>query len=133
MTGTHTIILFDGVCNYCNAMINFAIRNDKKALLKFAPLQSDTGRRLKEQYKVFPDADSMIFIENNKAYTYSDAAVRIAKHLDWPAKMFYGFIIVPKFIREPIYKWVAKNRYKWFGKKEECMIPAPDVKARFLS
>ena len=127
------IVLFDGVCNYCNAMINFAIRNDKRALLKFAPLQSDTGRRLKEQYKITPEADSMIFIENNKAYTYSDAAIRIAKHLDWPAKIFYAFRIVPKFTRDPFYKWIAKNRYKWFGKKEECMIPTPDVKARFLS
>jgi predicted DCC family thiol-disulfide oxidoreductase YuxK len=84
------IVLFDGVCNYCNAMINFAIRNDKRALLKFAPLQSDIGRRLKEQYKITPEADSMIFIEDNKAYTYSDAALRIAKRLDWPAKLFYA-------------------------------------------
>jgi len=127
------IVLFDGVCNYCNAMINFAIRYDKNAVLKFAPLQSDTGQRLKEQYKITSEADSMIFIENSKAYTYSEAAIRIAKRLDWPAKIFYAFTIVPKFIRDPVYKWIAKNRYKWFGKREECMIPTPDVKARFLS
>lgn len=126
------VVLFDGVCNYCNAMVNFAIRNDKKSLLRFAPLQSDTGRRLKEEYKIGPEIDSVILIDNDQVYTYSDAPVRIAKYLRWPAKVFYGFIVVPKFIRQPFYKWVANNRYKWFGKKEECMIPTADVKERFL-
>ncbi len=127
------VILFDGVCNYCNAMVNFAIRNDKKAILKFAPLQSEAGKRLKEEYKIAPEIDSVILIEQDKVYAYSDAAIRISKYLRWPAKILYGLIIIPKFIRQPFYKWVAKNRYKWFGKKEECMIPAPDVKARFLN
>ena len=127
------IVLFDGVCNYCNAMVNFAIRYDKRAILKFAPLQSEAGRRLKEKYKIPGEIDSVIFIDNNIPYTHSDAAIRIAKYLNWPAKVLYGFIIIPKFIRQPIYKWIAKNRYKWFGKKEECMIPTADVKARFLS
>jgi predicted DCC family thiol-disulfide oxidoreductase YuxK len=126
------IVLFDGVCNYCNAMVNFAIRNDKKAVLKFAPLQSTVGICLREQYKISADIDSVIVIENEKAYTYSDAAIRIARHLRWPARAFYALIIIPQFIRQPLYKWIAKNRYKWFGKKEECMIPTPDVKARFL-
>lgn len=127
------IVLFDGVCNYCNAMVNFAIRHDKKAILKFAPLQSEAGRRLKEKYKIPDEIDSVIFIDNNIPYTHSDAAIRIAKYLNWPAKVLYGFIIIPKFIRQPIYKWIARNRYRWFGKKEECMIPTADVKARFLS
>ena len=126
------VILFDGVCNYCNAMVNFAIRNDKKAILKFAQLQSQAGKRLKEEYKIAPGIDSVILIDQDKVYTYSDAAVRISKYLRWPAKILYGLLIIPKFIRQPFYKWVAKNRYKWFGKKEECMIPTPDVKARFL-
>ena len=126
------IVLFDGVCNYCNAMVNFAIRNDKKAILKFAPLQSLAGKHLKEEYKIAPDIDSVILIDQDKVYTYSDAAIRIAKYLRWPAKAFYGFILIPKFIRQPFYKWIAGNRYKWFGKKEECMVPTPDVKARFL-
>jgi len=126
------IVLFDGICNYCNAMVNFAIRNDKKAILKFAPLQSEAGNRLKEEYKIAPGIDSVILIEKGKVYTYSDAAIRIAKYLRWPAKTFYSFIIVPKIIRQPFYKWIARNRYKWFGKKEECMVPTPDVKSRFL-
>lgn len=132
MIQQNPIVLFDGVCNYCNAMVNFAIRNDKKAVLKFAPLQSSAGRQLRERYAIAPDIDSVIVIENGNVYTHSDAALRIAKHLQWPAKAFYGFIIIPKFIRQPLYKWFAKNRYKWFGKKDECMIPTPDVKARFL-
>ena len=127
------VILFDGVCNYCNAMVNFAIRNDKKAILKFAPLQSQAGKRLKEEYKIAPGIDSVILIDQDKVYTYSDAAVRISKYLRWPAKILYGLLIIPKFIRQPFYKWVAKNRYKWFGKKEECMVPTPEVRARFLN
>ena len=127
------VILFDGVCNYCNAMVNFAIRNDKKAILKFAPLQSQAGKRLKEEYKIAPGIDSVILIDQDKVYTYSDAAVRISKYLRWPAKILYGLLIIPKFIRQPFYKWVAKNRYKWFGKKEECMVPTPEVRARFIN
>ena len=126
------IILFDGVCNYCNAMINLAIRNDKKAILKFATLQSETGKELKNWYHIAPEIDSVIFIEDGKAYAYSDAALRISRYLQWPAKLLYALIIIPRFIRQPIYKWIAKNRYKWFGKKEQCMIPTPDVKTRFL-
>ena len=126
------LILFDGVCNYCNSMVKFAIRNDKKGKLKFAPLQSTIGETLRNQYKIPAEIDSVIFIDNSKVYTYSDAALLICKYLDWPAKMLYAFIIIPKFIRQPIYKWIAKNRYKWFGKRNECMIPTPELRDRFL-
>lgn len=126
------ILLFDGVCNYCNRLVNFAIRNDKKAKLRFAPLQSGTGSQLIEQYNIDPSADTIVFIVNGKAYTYAKAAVRVCKYLDWPAKALYAFIIVPAFISQPFYKWIARNRYKWFGKKETCMIPTPEVRARFL-
>jgi predicted DCC family thiol-disulfide oxidoreductase YuxK len=126
-------ILFDGVCNYCNAMVNFAIRNDHNAVLKFAPLQSSAGKSLKEKYNIDSEIDSVIFIEQGKLYTYSEAAIRIARHLTWPAKTLYGLIIVPKFIRQPFYKWIAKNRYRWFGKKDECMVPTPSIKSRFLN
>lgn len=126
------IVLFDGVCNYCNAMVNFAIRHDKKATLKFAPLQSKTGKLLKEKYQLDPAIDSVILIDNDKIYTYSDAALRIAKYLQWPSKALYALNVVPKFMRQPFYRWIARNRYKWFGKKESCMVPGPDVKARFI-
>jgi predicted DCC family thiol-disulfide oxidoreductase YuxK len=126
------VILFDGVCNYCNFMVNFAIRHDKKARLQFAPLQSDTGKALLQQYQLPPDTDSVVFIDQEKALLHSDAALGIARYLDWPAKILYGFMIIPRFIRNPFYKWIAKNRYRFFGKKETCMIPTPDVKSRFL-
>ena len=129
---THPIILFDGVCNFCNRMVNFAIRNDKKGKLKFAPLQSEIGVNLKKQFQISPTADTVIFIENGKSYTYAKAAIRISKYLDWPAKAFNAFRIIPSFISQPLYKWFAKRRYKWFGKKETCMIPTADIKARFL-
>ncbi|MEP6514266.1 MAG: thiol-disulfide oxidoreductase DCC family protein [Parafilimonas sp.] len=126
------LVLFDGVCNYCNAMVNFSIRHDKKSKLHFAPLQSDIGKQLKKQYVIPDEVDSVVLIENNKAYTYASAALRISKYLDWPAKALYALNIFPAFISNTIYKWIAKNRYKWFGKKDSCMMPAPDVKARFL-
>ncbi len=126
------VVLFDGVCNYCNGMVNFAIRNDKKATLKFAPLQSDAGKELTAQYAIPPSTDTVVFIDNGKAYTYAKAAIRIAKYLDWPARGLYAFAIVPSFISQPIYKWVARNRYKWFGKKDACMIPTPEIRERFL-
>ena len=113
-------------------MVNFAIRNDKKANLKFAPLQSVTGKQLKEKYQVSPTADTVVFIEKGKAYTYARAAIRVCKYLNWPAKALYAFIIIPAFISQPIYKWIARNRYKWFGKKEACWLPKPEWKKRFL-
>jgi predicted DCC family thiol-disulfide oxidoreductase YuxK len=126
------VVLFDGVCNFCNQMVNFAIRNDRKAKLKFAPLQSIDGQRLREQFNIPARVDTVIFIDNNKVYTYASAAIRICKYLDWPVKILYALIIIPAFISQPVYKWIARNRYKWFGKKETCMIPTPEVRERFL-
>lgn len=129
----HPIVLFDGVCNFCNRMVNFAIRNDKKGKLKFAPLQSEAGKQLKIDFQILPTEDTVVFIENGKTYKYAKAAIRICKYLDWPVKVLYVFIIVPSFISQPVYKWFAKRRYKWFGKKESCMIPTPEIRARFLN
>jgi predicted DCC family thiol-disulfide oxidoreductase YuxK len=113
-------------------MVNFAIRNDTKAKLRFAALQSAAGQQLIKQFNVSPTADTIVFIEKGKAYTYARAAIRICKYLDWPAKALYLFVIVPVFISQPLYKWFAKRRYKWFGKKETCMVPAPEVRERFF-
>jgi len=132
MKAEQPVVLFDGICNYCNSMVNFAIRNDKKAVLRFATLQSDAGKKLKAHYNIPPEIDSVVLIEKDKPFLYSGAALRIAGHLRWPAKALYGFIIIPKFIREPVYKWIAKNRYKWFGKKDACMIPTAEIRERFL-
>ena len=113
-------------------MVKFAIRNDKNARLRFAPLQSSIAAELRSHYNIPAETDSVILIENDEVYTYSEAALRICKYLDWPAKILYGFIIIPRFLRQPVYKWIARNRYKWFGKRETCMVPTADVKQRFL-
>lgn len=126
------VLLFDGVCNYCNRMVNFAIRNDRKGKIKFAPLQSDAGQRLRKEYNVPEKADTVILLSKGKAYTYARAAIRVSKYLDWPAKMLYAFIIVPRFISQPFYRWIARNRYKWWGKRESCMVPSPGIRDRFL-
>lgn len=127
------VILFDGICNFCNGAVNFVIKRDKDAAIQFAPLQSEKGRLFFRQYNL-PEGsmDSFIFIEDDKVYSQSTAALKVCKYLSglWP--LFYGFIIVPKFIRDGVYNLIAKNRYKWFGVKQECMIPTPEVKARFI-
>ncbi len=128
------IILFDGVCNFCNSAVNFVLKRNTKANVLFTPMQSETGQKLLAEYHLPVDSmESFVFIENDKPYNRSTAALKVCRHLRglWP--LCYGFIIVPKFIRNGIYNWVANNRYKWFGKKESCMIPTPEVKARFLT
>ena len=128
------VILFDGVCNFCNSVVNFVLKRDKRKYIFFSPLQSTNGQQLLQQYNLpADDMQSFVFIENGKAYTRSTAALKVCRHLRmlWP--LCYGFIIVPKFIRDGIYNWTAKRRYKWFGVRQECMIPTPEVKARFLN
>lgn len=128
----HPIVLFDGVCNYCNSMVNFAIKHNSKLNLRYTPLQSVIGKGILAKFNIPQAVDSLVFIENNKAYIYSTAALKICKNLDYPNKIFYVLIIVPQFIRDYFYKLIAKNRYKWFGKKEQCMIPSKEVKELFI-
>ena len=128
------VILFDGVCNFCNGAVNFVIKRDKKGIIKFAPLQSDVAMKLLTEYNLSTqDMRSFVFIEKNQVYTRSTAALRVCRYLDnlWP--LLYGFIIVPRFLRNGIYDLIAKNRYKWFGQKTTCMIPTPEVQSRFLN
>jgi len=127
------VILFDGVCNFCNYWVNFAIKRDKQKQLRFTPLQGETAKQLLPRYQINPSSlSSVVFIDNGKVYTQSSAALRICKHLDGGWKLFFALIIIPKFIRDFFYNIIARNRYKWFGKKESCMIPPPDWKERFL-
>ena len=127
------IILFDGVCNFCNAAVNFVIKRDKQGVLKFAALQSNAGVQLLQQYNLpTTDMKSFVFIENGIAHTQSTAALKVCKYLGWAWPLCYVFILVPKFVRDGLYSWIAKNRYKWFGQKNACMIPTPEVKSRFL-
>jgi predicted DCC family thiol-disulfide oxidoreductase YuxK len=128
------VILFDGVCNLCNGAVQFVIQKDKNAQFRFASLQSENGQKLLHQFQL-PQADftSFVLIENGKAYTRSTAALRVARKLSGAIKLLYGFIIVPVFIRDAVYNYIGKNRYKWFGKKDACMIPTPELKNRFLN
>lgn len=127
------IILFDGVCNFCNSAVNFVIKRNKKTIIQFAPMQTDAGKKLLQRYDLPAEVmQSFVFIEKEKAYTQSTAALKVCRYMNalWP--LCYGFIIVPKFIRDGIYNWIGRNRYKWFGVRQECMIPTPEVKERFL-
>ena len=132
-TENKSIILFDGVCNLCNTLVNFIIKHDKKAYFKFASLQSDAAKEILLQYNSKKiNLDSIILIENNAVYEKSTAALKISKNLTGGFKLLYALIIIPKFIRDWVYYFIAENRYKWFGKKESCMIPSPEIKSRFL-
>jgi predicted DCC family thiol-disulfide oxidoreductase YuxK len=133
MNEKHAIVLFDGVCNFCNERINFIIRHDKKDYFRFAALQSDIGKKILADHGIeMADPDTFILVENGKTYDRTTAALRIVKHLDglWPA--MYAFIIVPAFLRDIVYRIIAKNRYKWWGERESCMMPTPEVRKKFL-
>jgi len=129
-----SIILFDGVCNLCNASVSFVIERDKKNVFQFASLQSSFGQEVLKKHQLSAsDFDSMILLQNGIIHQRSDAALRIAKELSGAWKLLYSFIIVPRFIRNGVYNFVARNRYKWFGKQEACMIPTPELKAKFIA
>lgn len=127
------LILFDGVCNFCNTSVNFIIKNDKTDHFRFLPLQSDRGQKIIEQYNLDPEnLQTVILLEQGRIYTRSTAALRIARKLSGGWKLMYGFIVVPAVIRDFFYNVISRNRYKWWGKRESCMIPTPDVKRKFL-
>ena len=128
-----SIVLFDGVCNFCNGAVNFIINHDRANRFMFAPLQSAAGKELKQKYEIGDEIDSIILIENEQAFTHSTAGLRIAKELGGIWSLGYAFIIVPVFIRDYCYKLFAKNRYRLFGRQDACMLPTPDVRARFLT
>ena len=132
-TESQKIILFDGVCNLCNGAVTFIIKRDPKSTFKFAALQSDIGQVLTAEHGIDTSkTDSIILVDNKKVYIKSTAALRIAKNLNGGYPLLYGFIIIPTVVRNWVYDWIAKNRYKWFGQQESCMIPTPELKSRFL-
>ncbi len=127
------VVLFDGVCNLCNGAVQFIINRDKKERFMFASLQSDFGQQLLEKHQLNKtDFDSFILLEDEKIYLKSTAALRIYGNLGGLWKASYGLFIFPAFIRNLVYDLVARNRYRFFGKKDACMIPTPALKARFL-
>ncbi len=128
------MVLFDGVCNLCNGAVTWLLERDKRKALHFGALQSDAGRRLLKQRAANTNLpDSIVFIDAQGVHTRSDAALRIASHLGMPWSLLSVFRIVPRGLRDAIYSWIARNRYHWFGKRDTCMLPSPDVANRFLS
>lgn len=126
------ILLFDGICNYCNSWVDFIIRKDKKKKFRFASLQSEAGKKLLRQYDLSDKEESAVLIFNGKAYPKSSAGIHVFYHLGMPYSLLFAFIIFPAYVRDFYYDIIARNRYKWWGKKDSCMIPSPEVKERFL-
>lgn len=127
------VVLFDGVCNLCNSYVNWLIDHDRKNIFKFAALQSETGKKLVDQLGLKGNyLDTIIFYNNGKGYTHSTAVLHIVKQLGGVYRFAAVFLLVPPFIRNAVYNLVARNRYRWFGKRNTCRIPTPELKARFL-
>ena len=134
MKESNALLLFDGVCNLCNGFVQFVLLRDPKGYFHFAPLQSDLGKETLRQANLPEEAlSTVVLVEHGKVYTHSTVALRTVRHLSglWP--LLYVFVIVPRPIRDWVYNWVAQNRYRWFGKREACMMPRPEWKERFVA
>ena len=129
MIADEHIVLFDGICNLCNGAVRFILVRDPRGRFRFASLQSNAARRL---LKGDGPPETIILIDAGKIYSKSTAALRIARGLRFPWPLLYGLVIVPRFLRDVVYDWVARNRYRWFGKRDTCMLPTPQMKERFL-
>jgi predicted DCC family thiol-disulfide oxidoreductase YuxK len=127
------IILFDGVCNLCNSSVNFVIRRDRHNRFRFASLQSDIAQQLAARLQFSVAAmESFILISDGKTYFKSTAALKVARELGFPWNLLYAFIIIPRPLRDTVYSWIARNRYRWFGRKDACMVPTPELRKKFL-
>lgn len=127
------VVLFDGVCNLCSNTVQFIIKHDNKKQFRFASLQSSFGQAVMKHFGLpVNELNSFILLEQGKIYTKSTGALRLTKKMDGLLPLLYVFIIVPPFIRNAVYSFIANNRYKWFGKKEACWLPTPELRKRFL-
>lgn len=128
------LILFDGVCNLCAWAVRFIIERDPQGVFRFASLQSDLGKELLTKHGLATDSmDSFVLIEDGVASTESTAALRVSRHLSGAWPVCYAGIILPRFLRDPAYRFIARNRYRWFGRQDSCMMPTPELRARFLA
>jgi len=127
------IVFYDGVCGLCNRAVSFIIRHDRKGCIRFAPLQSAGGEQARRHVRhAGRDPDSVIFFEKGKYYTESTAAWHIAAYLNGGWKWMQWLRIIPRFLRDAVYRFVSHNRYQWFGKRDHCSLPAPELRRRFL-
>ncbi|NNE34797.1 MAG: thiol-disulfide oxidoreductase DCC family protein [Rhodothermales bacterium] len=130
---TAPILLFDGVCNLCNRTVDFIVRHDTDGIVKFASLQSETGRALLDRAGLPGDYDaSLVLVEDGRYTTESTAALRVARYLEAPWSWAHVLRIVPTFARDAVYRWISRNRYAWFGKRDTCRIPTAEERSRFL-
>jgi predicted DCC family thiol-disulfide oxidoreductase YuxK len=129
----HPVLLFDGECNLCNGAVRFVIKRDPDAVFRFASLQSDAGQAILERHDLpKEDFDTMVYLEGDKVWTNSTAALRIVRQLGGIWGLAYAFIVIPRPVRDAVYGVIVRNRYRWFGKRDECMVPTPELRARFL-
>jgi predicted DCC family thiol-disulfide oxidoreductase YuxK len=128
-----SVLLFDGVCNLCNSSVQFVLKRDLRERFLFASLQSEAGQELMKAHGLDPASlNTVVLIDQDKAYTRSSAGLQVCKYLGFPWSLMGVFWIVPAALRNWVYNWIARNRYRWFGKQEYCMMPTPEYKARFL-
>ena len=126
------IILFDGICNLCNSTVSFLIKRDKKMLFRFAALQSETGKALLQKNGITgEDISTLVYLRNDNCFTQSTAILHILKDLGGVWKCFYPLIYLPRPIRDTFYSFIARNRYHFFGKRNQCMMPTSELKDRF--
>jgi predicted DCC family thiol-disulfide oxidoreductase YuxK len=136
MAAPTSVVFFDGVCNLCNGTVQFLIDRDKRELLRFAPLQSEAAKAMLEGRdldRTRESLDSVLLLEGDTLYARSDAALRIARRLSGAWPVLYVLILVPRFLRDAIYDFIARRRYRWFGRTEACRVPTPALRARFLA
>jgi predicted DCC family thiol-disulfide oxidoreductase YuxK len=130
---TDRIVLFDGVCNLCNSTVNFIIRIDRSARIRFTPLQSEAGQSLLRSYTPAENIDSVIYIADGRHYIKSSAILHILRDIGGVWRVFYSLMIFPVWLRDFLYDLIARYRYRVFGKRDVCMVPSPDIKERFIS
>ncbi|MDW8245760.1 MAG: DCC1-like thiol-disulfide oxidoreductase family protein [Sandaracinaceae bacterium] len=128
------VLLFDGDCAFCNGWVRFIIEREKAPALKFGTLSSPMAQKLLEARKIQPldTPDSLILLEGERVFWWSSAALRVARYLRWPWRLALLFLLVPRPLRDAIYRWVARNRYRWFGRASTCIALTPHLQSRFL-
>ncbi|MBN1986607.1 MAG: thiol-disulfide oxidoreductase DCC family protein [Prolixibacteraceae bacterium] len=127
----YPVVIFDGVCNLCNGVVNFILQHQRKKQFRFVALQSEAGEKAIQLLQIPPETNSVILYWKKRIYTESEAALEIARLLPAPWKWLVVFTIVPKKVRDKMYRWVARNRYRWFGQKQSCRLPSPREKQFF--
>lgn len=130
---THALVLFDGVCNFCCASVQFIIERDPGGYFQFASQQSDYGKARLAEACLTDNLETFVLIEDQAVYTRSAAGLKVAAHLSWPWPLAGVFWLVPRWLRDAVYRLIARNRYRWFGQKESCWLPTPEIRSRFLA